>query len=53
MVQQYGDREITRLEGERAFLQSVLNKSLGGLKAKDAEKAKSFVVADISDLVGL
>ena len=43
----YCDRETKRLTAERAFLSSVLERSLGGLKKKSDEEGTEFVLADV------
>jgi hypothetical protein len=53
MVDRYCDEEIVRLSAEAKFLQSVLDKSLDGLKKTDLEAKQAVVVADIRDLVGI
>lgn len=47
------DKEEARLENERAFLQSVLDKSLGKAAVKDKAAKEKDAVALVTEMFGL
>ena len=47
------DKEEARLENERAFLQSVLDKSLGKATVKDKAAKEKDAVALVTEMFGL